>query len=463
MTTATQNIQPEEQRPAREMPAGDEFLQTGDLVPVRRDAAVRRLKRTLAEMEELFRENRWQAALDLFYPPTEKLPELCDLALDIPVRAKLAFALGQLKCFDDAIAELELCLAREPDNFQHHNSLAYTAYSSLYAAKNREVFLSGKPRRERIALAHRHFAAALALRPDSVTNLYRRGMLLKEIEGKSDAALPFFRQARTVWEKLDAAERQTRRRECKNYVKSLYQLAAVLLKAGHGRQALDVIKKCLAEDESSDYISRVFKYFALGKVHFYLNDFGAARDALRFAMQCGHGPAEDFVCELLARTYLALERVERAGETIAKVPENRRRPYVRWTEADILCKAGDYAAARQVLLKCSRRDRRSRHKSLLRLVKIEYLLKKYDAAQHYARQADTFFREKWGHPLAEALFWRAVCAWRRQDMEKAARLAAELEAFSPGYAGLAKLQARLQGTTASANLRHITEVRHAES
>jgi tetratricopeptide (TPR) repeat protein len=455
------NAAPQAEEGATTQPAdvaGDEFLLLEDLVPVKRDAAMRSLKRTLAEMGELTRENRWQDAVELFYPPEEKVPELCDLGLDVPVRAKLAFALGQLKRFDDAIAELQQCLAREPDNFQHHNSLAYTAYNSLWAAKNREVLLSGKARADRVALAHSHFAAALALRPDSVTNFYRRGMLVKEIEGKPAKSLPFFRQAVETWEKFSEAQRSERHRERRNYVKALYRLAAVLLDAGRALHALGVLKRCLAEDEQSNYLSLEFKYFALGKISFQLNHFEEARDALLFAARSGQRGAADFVYELLARTYLAMDRLEKAREAIARIPEKRRRPYVRWTEADVLCRAGEYDAARRVLLDSSRRDRRSRHKSLLRLTRIAYLLGNFPEAQRFAEEADDFFREKWTHPLAEALFWRAVCALRLGDPQKSRSLAGELEDFDPGYAGLDKLRARLAPRSSSG--RENAEVLH---
>lgn len=138
----------------------DEFLKEADLVPVRRQVAENRLKMVLTEMTEIFRERQWQQALDLFYPVREKLPELADLEMDKAVREKLGFALGQLSRFDEAIEELRVCVEREPENFYPHSSLAYTAYNSLFAAGNREIFLSGKARQDRIALAHRHFNEA---------------------------------------------------------------------------------------------------------------------------------------------------------------------------------------------------------------------------------------------------------------------------------------------------------------
>jgi tetratricopeptide (TPR) repeat protein len=422
---------------------GDEFLTVGGLVTVRREAAKRRLRMALAEIEQMSRENKWADVLAMFHPVAEKLPELADHGLEARVREKTAFALGQLKRFDEAIAELEACIQREPDNFHAHSSLAYTAYNSLYAGKNREILLSGHVRAERIRLAHRHFQAAQALRPDGVTCFYREGMLWRQIEGKDEKALPLFQRAVANWEKLSEEERQARHQERKNYIKALYQLAGTLAAAGRPQAALPLLKRCLAEDERSGHLSLVFKYFALGKLHYLLNSFGEARDALLFALRCrGDGPV-DFVHELLGRVYLGLGEAERALEAVRGVPERQRRPYVRWTEADVLCALGRLPEAKQVLVRALERDNRSRHKTLVRLCRIEYLQGETRKAGEHAAEADRFFREKWGNPCADGLFWQAACALRLGEREAAAKLAEELRAFRPNHELLGKLLAKL--------------------
>ena len=151
------------------VPREDEFLTVEDLVSSMRRSARHRLHMALAEMEDLIREKQWRAVVDLFAPVSEKHPELVDQELDGAVREKLAFALGQMGRHDAAIAELLCCAEQTPDRFQVHSALAYNAYNSLFAAQNREILLSGKIRRERIALAHRHFAMAQDLRAKGVT------------------------------------------------------------------------------------------------------------------------------------------------------------------------------------------------------------------------------------------------------------------------------------------------------
>ena len=210
----------------------DEFLSVKSLDGISQAAAERTLQRCLAEIEEMVRENRWEDIVSLFFPVEEKMPELTPCGLEIDLHLKVAFALGQLKRFDDAIQVLLVSAEREPENFSIHSALGYTAYNSLYAAKNRELFLSGKSRQDRLEFAHRHLKKAQALRPKGVTNYYREGMLYKQVEGKPEEAVPLFERAISNWEILGKEEMGRRHQERKNFLKALYNLASALLATG---------------------------------------------------------------------------------------------------------------------------------------------------------------------------------------------------------------------------------------
>lgn len=422
-------------------PREDEFLTVRDVMFNRRKGVSGRLRTVRSELAELFREKRWQEILDLFTPVAEKEPDIVEAEKDIPVREKVAFAFGQLGRFDEAIAELSLCVGRDPHRFGLHNSLAYTAYNSLFAAKNGEVFLSGKERQARIELAHKHFLAAQGLRPDGVTNFYRQGMLYRKIENKAAKALFCFKQAVANWDALSPEEQSARHQEGKNFVKSLYQLAAVLLDEGKCALAAEMLKRCMAVDEESDHISRLHKYFALGKIEYQAGRYQEARHALRFAEKCAGRQPIDYVHELLARTFLGMDQPARALEAIAKVPERQRRPYVHWTEAEALCAQERFEKARQVLKASTERDRLSRHKGLLRLCKIDYLLADYRAAMDHARVAERFYRDKWCNPYTDGLFWLAISALRAGETETARRATVELREHFPAYPKLERLEA----------------------
>lgn len=432
----------------------DEFLDFEGLMTFKRDAAERFLKQVLMEMNALIREKKWEDAAALCHPVEEKFPELLTYHLDIPVREKVGFVLGQLCRFDDAIKELGVCIQKDPDNFMLHNSMAYTAYNSLYAAKNREIFLAGKIKKERIRLAHQHFQAARRLRPDGVTNFYRQGMLYKQLENKAEMALPLFQQAVANWDRLDYGEKEARHQERKNFIKALYQFSSTLLERSRGQEALQTIKRCLSEDEKSNHILLLYKYFALGKVNFHIGLYSEAKDALLFALQCeAHRPA-DFVYELLARTYLALGNTPRALEVIQKVPEKKRRPYYRWTEADVWCVAGNLQKAKKVLIECQEKDTRSRHKALIRLAKIEYLLQNFQASWEYADEAGRFFTEKWGNVYYDGLFWQSLNTFRLGHHDRALKLAQELQELNPRYFGLNLLLEKLDQKITNPGLNH---------
>lgn len=418
--------------------AEDEFLDS-ESVTFGREAVRGAMNCCLGELEELIRENRWEDALDLAWPVEEKLPELVAVGLDVEIRAKAGFILGQLQRFDDAVAELTVCVKKDPLNHRYHSSLAYTAYNSLFAAKNREIFLSGRPRQERQELAHAHFRKAQELNPDGVTSFYREAMLYRKLENKPREALSLFRKAVDNWDALTEDEKKRRHQERKNWIKSLYNLASTMLELGQGRKALAVLQRCIEADDGTSYVSDIFKYFALGKIHYQLGRFKDAREALEASAALADRQPKDFVYELLARTELALGRPRNALQAIMKTPEKKRRAYYRWTEADVCCALGDYARARAVLNDCQERDNRSRHKALIRLARIEYRLGDYALALASAEQADGFFRERFGNPCADALFWKAVCLLRLGRIKEAGAQALELHQRNPNYPKLDRL------------------------
>ncbi len=151
--------------------------------------------RVLADIESLSGKCRWQDIVSLYHPVEEKLPELDQADMADMVKEKIAFAMGHLKQFDDAISLLQACIHNDPDNFYTRSSLAYTSYSSLFAARNKEVFLAGAHRARRIELAHENFTRARELRPDGVTNCYRHAMLYLQIQNKPKPALHLLNQA----------------------------------------------------------------------------------------------------------------------------------------------------------------------------------------------------------------------------------------------------------------------------
>jgi tetratricopeptide (TPR) repeat protein len=414
-------------------PPGDDFLARLAEHSVHLERLRQEKRRCLGEIDALRAENRWEDILALFHPVEEKVPELDGVGLAHPIRAEIAFALGHLGRYGEAIALYSACVEAEPSNFHFHAGLAYTAYDSLYAARARKVMLHPAERKTRIELAHCHFAAARALRPDGVTNAYRQGMLFKQIQNKPDKALPLFETAVKNWRAYSDGLRQERHQERKNYVKSLYQLASCHLDAGQPRQALHHLEDCVREDAASNHLSELHKHFALGKIHFALGDHAAARLALEAAAARSEPAEDDFVFELLARVHLAQNDAEAAMAALNRVPG-----------ADVLVARGDMERACRILREAADRDRRGSHKALARLARLEFRRRRYEESLSAARKACDFFLETYRNPFFDGLFWTAAALLRLGRVDEARTTLADLEQVQPGYPNLARLKAMIE-------------------
>ena len=55
------------------------------------------------EINEVIRDKKWEDAVALFHPLDEKFPDLVTGHLNVPLREKIGFVLGQLKKYDEAL------------------------------------------------------------------------------------------------------------------------------------------------------------------------------------------------------------------------------------------------------------------------------------------------------------------------------------------------------------------------
>lgn len=402
------------------------------------------LKSKISELGLLKAETRWQEIIELFHPLEEKEPELVRFGLELDLRSEIAFCLSQIKRFDDAIRQYDLCLAQAPESFRLHSALGFTFYSCMLAAKNREILLPPQDKKARIQKAHDHFSKAEALKPDGVTTFYRHGMLCKGIEDDYDRAVTLLQKAVENWRKYSLETKKERHQEHKNYVKALYALASCSLKMDHPSRALTLIETCIEEDKGKDFVKPHHKGFAMGKVLFHLGRNIEAVRILDEAASLAGEDDNDFILELAARASLALRDPKRALAAIERIPPNRRRHYVRWTEADVLFTLGRKDQARAVLRKSADKDRRSKHRSLIRLAKMAFLERNYTEAASCAEESVRFHRETYGTPDADGLFWQAASCLRLGDIGMADTLTDELAAFRPGFPHIQRLRKEIE-------------------
>jgi tetratricopeptide (TPR) repeat protein len=223
-------------------------------------------------------------------------------------------------------------------------------------------------------------------------------------------------------------------------VKSLYHLASCLLEVGRASRSLQLLERVELEDRDRNFLHPLFRHFAFGKV---LYGLGRDKEAIAHLETAGHVAEQhqptDFVWELAARCALRLGQVEHAAGYIARVPANRRRPYVRWTEADVLAASGKVGEALKVLQQCGERDKRSRHVSLIRSSRLLLGLQHYEQALNAAVQAVRFCEETYGNPAKEAQFWQAACLHLLGKNREAQEIITALEAGHFQYPHFSRL------------------------
>ncbi len=118
------------------------------------------------------------------------------------------------------------------------------------------------------------------------------------------------------------------------------------------------------------------------------------------------------------------------------------RCYVRWTEADVLLAAGRRNEALQVLAASAERDRRSRHKALIRMARIHLADGQSEEALRSSREAAEFCRLTFGSPSHEALYWQAAALYLLNRFGEALAIVKELEEHRfryPNFRRLAEL------------------------
>ncbi len=418
----------------------EEFMQALASSPWMSRQAERECRRVLAEISELQSENRWDDINALFHPLEEKLPELCAAGMDSDIRQEVAFSLGRAGRHQDAMKCIMPLVKREPENVMAHYTLAYTALDLLYSARTRRELLTPSRKREMIELAHRHFAMAQELRPDSVTFFYREAMLFKEIEDRHRKAVPLFSRAIANWDRLSDKEKKQRHQQRPKFIRSLYHMASSLLKLGMPARSLEVLERLMEEDRDRNHVSPVFRHFAMGKVLHALGRPAEALDHLETSAFRAekHEPVE-YVHELAARCCLMMGDTDRAIACIEKVSPKRRRPYIKWTHSDVLVAAGRSDEALKIMENTADRDRRTGHVARIRAARIHYSEGRMEEALRHASEAADFCEQTFGNPSNEALFWKASALVGLSSTAEALEILEDLSARHFRYPGMDRL------------------------
>ena len=415
----------------------DDFLSSQAASPWAHEAVQRDYDRLRAEIAELKIGNRWEDILVLLHPVAEKWPDLCDSGLDSELIRESGFVLCRLGRHDESMAVIKPLTVAEPDNALAWYNLGYAAYDSLYANRRDRSPMPHAKRRDLIKTAHHAFGRCQNLKPDSVAFFYRDAMVYKDFEDKLHQAIPVFERAVANYEKLSQEEKDTRHQQRPKYIRSMYHLASCFLKCGQPASSKILLDKVIVEDQNRNHMSPLFKHYAYAKTLHALGENKKALDHLETAAaRASQSDNIDYVFELSGRCALILKQITRAGKYIDHIPEYKRRPYIRWTEADILAARGRYSQAVQVLEKSAERDRRSRHKSLIRAARIYITVAEYEKGLDAAHRADMFCNDTYGNGSREAQFWAAACLYRLERYDEAETIISELIKYSFNYPNL---------------------------
>lgn len=418
----------------------DDFLVSQAASPWEHEVVKRDYDRLRLEIAELKSENRWEDILALLHPVAEKWPDLCDCGLDSELVRESGFVLCRLGRYAESMAVVKPLTAAEPDNALAWYNFGYAAYESLYANKRDRSPMPHVERRKLIETAHHAFGKCQNLKPDSVAFFYRDAMVYKDFEDKPRQAIPLFEKAVANYEKLTREERENQHQQRPKYIRAMYHLASCFLKCSQPASSKILLEKLISEDQNRDLMSPLFKHFAYAKT---LHALGENKDALAHletaAARASRNDNIDYVFELAGRCALISQQIERAGKYIERIPVNRRRPYICWTEADILAARGRYSQAVQILEKSAERDRRSRHKSMIRAARIFITMADYKKGMDAARQADMFCSNTYGNGSREAQFWLAACLYRLERYDEAENIVSELIRYNFSYPNLKRL------------------------
>jgi len=423
----------------------DDFLEAQAGLSLHGELLGRELSRINNEINELRRENRWRDILVLIHPVQEKWPELHEKGMTDQLVLDAAFALGRCGKHDEAMAVVRPLTGKDSDNVMAWYSLGYNAYEALYTMKRERSIMPPAHKRKLLEEAHLAFKRCQQLRPDSVSFYYREAMMFKDFEDKPRQAIPLFSKAVENYEVLSAEEKNSRNQQRPKYIRALYHCASCLLKIDQPARAMQLLERVMVQDGQRNYLSLLFKHYAMGKVHFALGQPKEGLEHLETALATAEKQPVDFVLELAARCALLLDKPEKAERYLKRIPAKRKRPYICWTEADVLLRQGRFKQAITLLEHSAERDRRSRHKTLVRIARIHLSNGRYEEACRHAVCADQFCVDNFGNGFNEAKFWQAASLYRMAQFDEAAAIVDELTKRNFSYPNFRRLARALAG------------------
>jgi tetratricopeptide (TPR) repeat protein len=338
-------------------------------------------------------QNNWEAAIPLWQQVLEQEPG------NTFVLGSLAFCHSRLRQHGQAVSCYQQLTELEPQNPRWPYSLGYQYYDQ-----------------QEYRAAITHFDRALALNPNYIVVLYRKGYAQSQLgPNMRGVALTTFERCRTAYRKLPDDE--SKQREEKHYLDACYQQGKLFLDAGNHENAIARLKEVLAARPAEADV-----LYSLGKACVDAKQYAAAVEYLEAARRMSHHP-EHYILDRLAQAYAGQEQIDRALRLYEQMPPNMRSQwaYIGRHQGELYLRSEQWDKAEEVLQDAVRRDRRNHNGFYLLGQALQHQERWGEAARSYETaiklRRETYQKE---FPEAEA----ALLSIRKEHADSLSRLPA---------------------------------------
>jgi CspA family cold shock protein len=262
--------------------------------------------------------------------------------------------------WEPAIACLEQAKAIEPDNtyilgplafchsrLQHHNQAIelYEHLCQLESTVARWPYALGYQYydQQKYEQAIEHFDKALAIEPNYIVVLYRKGYALSQLgQNRCGEALTALERCRDAYHTL--TDEKVKDRERKHYTDACYQQGKLFADAGNHRLAQERLEEAAALNNKDAAIQ-----YALGKSYLETSNITEAISSLEAAQKLSSNP-EHYIIDRLIKAYASAGRLAEAIQLYEESPPFiQNRPYILRNIGELYLQLEDWQKAEKAL------------------------------------------------------------------------------------------------------------------
>lgn len=337
----------------------------------------------------------------------------------------VCFALGQQERWDEAIDMADKLVSAEASSMRL-SAAAYARYAPLTAGES----VTGRSRDQLLKEFYEQIQAHIDNSRLPITSLYRRGKVLAKIENRRDKqALQDFQAAIELWEALDPDAQKKFHFFKKSYLKSLYSAAGSALALGKLDWAKAYIARSLRLDQGrKQAVAPVFKLYLAAKIIEAMGDLQRAERGYRQAADAPGPKNRSFVHGRIVRLMQGRAEHSQALAWLERHVPARWRPAYLWRlNAELLISLERSDEAVQALKTAVRKDRETRHLSLVDLGNLQLQRGELGQAKQSFNEALTLRRKRHQVTDLNALRGLKKVAEELGDSEELRRLMEEVK------------------------------------